>query len=192
DVQGASVGGAQFSLENDIGLAAGNRLGVTVISGPGIRLQDDFTASSIDTNKWQLNDQAVETGVGTFTQVPNNGALEIAGTVDQQQYWAGASLKSARNYTATKDLPLSVEVDRVFIDPTSSDGVTPSTAARTGVFLTTGDRSNFAFFGQDLGETGWEVNINPGNPTGGGTTLPAFVSLNDTNLHHLKLVADGA
>ncbi len=191
-VQGASVGGAQFSLENDIGLAAGNRLGVTVISGPGIRLQDDFAASLIDTNKWQMNDQAFETGLGTFTEVANNGALEIAGTVDQQQYWAGASLKTVKNYTATKDLPLSVEVDRISIDPTSSDGVSPSTGARTGVFLTTGDRSNFAFFGQDFGETGWEVNLNPGNPTGGGTSLPTFATLNDTNLHHLKLLADGA
>ena len=101
-------------------------------------------------------------------------------------------MKTVKNYTATKDLPLSVEVDRVSIDPTSSDGVTASTGARTGVFLTTGDRTNFAFFGQDFGETGWEVNLNPGNPTGGGTSLPAFASLNDTNSHHLKLVADGA
>lgn len=63
-------------------------------------------------------------------------------------------MKTVKNYTATKDLPLSVEVDRVSIDPTSSDGVTASTGARTGVFLTTGDRTNFAFFGQDFGETG--------------------------------------
>ena len=83
DVQGAGVGGAQFGLENDIGLAAGNRLGVTVISGPGVRLQDDFATTSIDTNKWQTNDQAFETGLGTFTEAAANGALEIAGTVDQ-------------------------------------------------------------------------------------------------------------
>ncbi|PYJ97213.1 MAG: hypothetical protein DME23_16675 [Verrucomicrobia bacterium] len=170
DVQALGVGGAQFTLQDDIGLAAGNALDVTVVSGPGLRLQDDFAGASIDTNKWQVNNQPFETGVGTFTVAPSNGVLVISGT---------------------KDLPLSVEIDRVSIDPTSSDTVTPSTAARTGIFLATGDRSKFLFFGQDLGETGWEVNTNPGNPTGGGTAIPAFATVTDTNSHHLKLVGDG-
>src|SRR5205823_3374887 len=55
DVQALSVGGAQFTLQDDIGLAAGNALDITVISGPGIRLQDDFAGASIDTTKWQVN-----------------------------------------------------------------------------------------------------------------------------------------
>ena len=191
DVQALGVGGAQFTLQDDIGLTAGNALDVTVIGGPGLRLQDDFAGASIDTNKWQINNQPFETGAGTFTVAPSNGVLVITGTLDQSDAWGGASLKTTKSYTATKDLPLSVEIDRVSIDPTSSDPVTPSTAARTGIFLATEDRSKFLFFGQDLGETGWEVNTNPGNPTGSGTAIPAFVTVTDTNSHRLKLVADG-
>ena len=191
DVQALGVGGAQFTLQDDIGLAAGNALDVTVISGPGIRLQDDFAGASIDTTKWQVNTQPFETGQGTFMVVPSNGVLVISGTLDQADAWGGASLKTTKSYTATKDLPLSVEIDRVSIDPTSSDTTTPSTGARTGVFLTTGDRTNFLFFAQDVGETGWEINTNPGNPTGGGTAIAAFAAVTDTNLHHIKLVADG-
>ncbi len=192
-VQGLAIGGSQFTLENDIGLAAGNALDVTVIGGPGIQLQDDFSGTDVDTNKWQINDLPFEpgNGAGTFTESLADGVLQIAGTLDVDQYWGGAALKSVKTFTATTDLPLVVDVDRLSIDPVSSDTVTPSTAARTGVFLSNADRTKFVFFAQDIPETGWEVNTNPGNPTGGGTTLAPLSSLNDTNAHHMKLVADG-
>ena len=190
-VQGTNVGGAQLTLADSIGLTAGNSLAVTVISGPGVQLQEDFSAN-IDTNKWQVDGLPFETGVGTFTLASTNGALEISGTLDQSQYWGGTALKTVKSFIATTDLELSVEVDRVSVDPTSSDGATPSTGARTGIFLANADRSKFLFFGQDFGETGWEVNLNPGNPTGSGTAVAAFASMNDTNSHHIKLQANGS
>ncbi|PYI79802.1 MAG: hypothetical protein DME26_22770, partial [Verrucomicrobia bacterium] len=92
----------------------------------------------------------------------------------------------AKSYVATKDLNLVVEVDRVSIEQA---GV----AGRTGVFLATGDRSRFVFFGQNVSGNGWHVNVNPGNPTGAGSILPVFDSLDaDAGLHKMKLVADGS
>ncbi len=189
-----AIGGTQLTFQNDIGLAAGNALDVTVIGGPGIQLQDNFSGTDFDTNKWQVNNAPFEpgNGAGTFTETVAGGVLQIAGTLDGDQYWGGATLKSVKTFTATSDLPLTVEVDRVSIDPVSSDGATASTAARTGIFLSNADRSKFVFFAQDFGETGWEVNTNPGNPTGGGTALAPFASMNDTNSHHMKLVANGS
>jgi hypothetical protein len=193
-IQALATGGTQFTFENDIGLAAGNVLDVTVISGPGIQLQDDFSGTEIDSTKWQVSDLPFEPGpgAGTFTETEADGVLQISGTLDFDQYWGGATIKSVKSFTATADLPLTVDVDRLSIDPVSTDTVTPSTGARTGVFLANDDRSKFVFFAQDVGETGWEVNVNPGNPTGGGTALAAFSSMNDTNAHHMKLVADGS
>jgi hypothetical protein len=79
-----------------------------------------------------------------------------------------------------------VQVDRLSIDPSIS------TAARTGIYLSTSDRSQFIFFGQNYGETGWQVNLNPGSPTGSGIALSAFNALaQDTGPHRLKIIADG-
>jgi len=194
-VQSVGVGGAIFSLANDLGIGNANKLGVAVVQGPGVRLTDDFAAAKPDTTKWQVSTQSFETtGIGTFTVSQTGGQLVINGTIDQQSYWAGGSLKTVQAFTATPDLPLSFEIDRVAIDPTSSDGVTASTGARTGVYVTTADRSTYVFFGQDVGETGWEVNVSPGTTaTGSGTAITAFNSaLNDNKSHHMKLIADGS
>jgi hypothetical protein len=182
-VRGLALGAAQFSAGGDI--PGANRLGVAVISGPGIVLEDTFAATTIDSNKWQVSTRSFETGTGTFTVTQTGGALTIDGSVTTD-LWPGASLKTAKSYVATKDLNLVVEVDRVSIEAAGVGG-------RTGVFLATGDRSRFVFFGQNPIGNGWHVNVNPGNPTGGGNNLPVFDSLDtDAGLHKLKLVADGS
>ena len=187
EATGAS-GGAQFTLENDIGMSAGNTLNVTVIDPAGIRLEEDFAAATLDPAKWEINEQGFEaTGTGVFLTdlATTPGTLEIYGLVDTD-FWPGASVKTVPSFTATQELPLIVEVDRLSIDPATS------TAARTGIYLTTDDRSSYVFFGQNYGETGWQVNVNPGNPTGSGTALSAFSALaQDTGPHRLKIVADG-
>lgn len=191
DVQSVAVGGSTLTLANDLGLGAGNTLKVTVVPGPGVRLTDDFSANTIDATKWVRNDNGFETGSGTFDVAQTGGQLQISGIIDIASYWGGASLKTVDEYIATPDLPLVFDMDRVSIDNLYYD--TPATGARTGVFITTADRSQFVFFGQDLGETGWEVNVNPGNPTGSGTALAAFSALaTDQGSHHLKMVADGS
>lgn len=191
DVQSVAVGGSTLTLANDLGLGAGNTLKVTVVPGPGVRLTDEFSGNAIDAAKWVRNDTGFETGSGTFDVAQTGGQLQISGVIDVASYWGGASVKTVDEYIATKDLPLVFEMDRVSIDNLYYD--TPATGARTGVFITTADRSQFVFFGQDLGETGWEVNVNPGNPTGSGTALAAFAALaTDQGNHHLKMVADGS
>jgi hypothetical protein len=189
DVQSVGgIGGAQLTLQSDIGLTGGNRLSVTVIEGPGVRLTEDFSGAAIDTAKWQISERPFEAGDGSFQVQQTGGVLEISG-VTLGDFWPGASLKTAGRFTATKDLPLIVEVDRISINP-APFGV-PSTAARTGVFLTADDRTRYVFFGQNVGETGWSVNVNPGNPTGSGTAIAAFAGMSDLGSHRIRMVADG-
>jgi hypothetical protein len=191
-IQAVGLGGALLSLTNDLNMGTVNQLNVVVLQPAGIRLTDDFSGSSLDTTKWQIDTNGFEpTGIGTYTVSQTSGQLVISGTTDQQSYWAGVAVETVNPYTATPSLPLSFEVDRVSIDPTQ-DGSTPDTAARTGFFITTSDRSKFVFFGQDVGETGWEVNINPGSPTGSGATVPQFASITDNGSHHIQLSADGS
>ncbi len=198
DLQAIALGSTQLTLTNTVGLTAGNVLDVTVIKGPTVLLEDTFTGATLDSSKWVVNNQPFEpgAGTGTFDVTQADGALRISGTT-VDQYWPGASIQTVADFSATKDLPLVMEVDRVSMDPINSYQSDASTGARTGVFITSYDTTNrvgpFVFFAQDMGETGWEVNVDPANPTGSGTALAAFADLAaDTNKHRLKMVADGS
>lgn len=182
-VRGVAIGGTTLSVEGDVG--SPNPLSVAVISGPAVVLEDNF-AGAIDAAKWQTSLQGFEsTGVGTYTVATSGGTLQISGTTDTS-FWAGASLKSAKNFLATKELNLVVEVDRTAIEQSGSAG-------RTGVFLTTADRSKYVFFAHNLGENGWQVNVNPGSATGGGNNLAAFDAQDaEAGNFRMKLVADGS
>ena len=183
------TGGARLTLTNDIGLEIANMLDVVIVESAGVRLEDEFAGASLDTTLWETSAQGFEDGQGFFDVTVNGGVLDITGDTSVP-FWAGASIRTLDSFTATEDLPLTVELDRVAVDP-SPGSAAEATAVRSGVFLTTADRSTFIFFGQNLGETGWVVNLNPGNPTGSGTAISAFASLNDQGEHHLKLVANG-
>ena len=50
----------------------------------------------------------------------NAGVLEISGSADAD-FWPGASLKTVKSYVATKEVNLSVEVDRVSIEQVGTD-----------------------------------------------------------------------
>ncbi|MBL9129221.1 MAG: hypothetical protein JNL97_16345, partial [Verrucomicrobiales bacterium] len=179
-VRGVAVGGAQFTLSGDV--PAGNRLNVAVVSGPGVALEDGFAGSSLDSGKWEVSNRGFEGATGSYTVSVGGGTLTIQGT-GEGDYWSGASAKSVSTFTATKDLNLVVEVDRVNIDQQGS------TAVRSGVYITNGDRSKYLFFGHNLGENGWQVNQ---GDTGGGVNLAVFDALDsDTGTHRMKLVADG-
>jgi hypothetical protein len=185
-------GSATFSLANDIGMNIANTLSLVVIQEPGVRLADDFSGADIDTAKWVTNMTGFEaTGMGTFNAGLTGGALVINGTVDTQGYWPGLSLQTVPVFTATADLPLVFEMDRVSIDPTQVNTGSPSTGARAGVFIETADRSQYVFFAQNLETQLWEANVNPGNPTGSGTALAAFSEITGTNSHRMKIMADG-
>ncbi|MRR10525.1 hypothetical protein EG831_10735, partial [bacterium] len=183
------VGSTRLTMTNDIGMASANQVDVTVILGPGVRLSDTFSAP-IDTSKWTNSDAAFENGIGTFTSGLENGRLVLGGTLDQS-IWGGISLNTVQPFTATADMPLIFEMDRVFMDPTSSDAFNLSNGARSGVMMRNEDRSSYLYFNQNLGpadNTSWVVNV---NAVGAGTTIPAFTELTDTNSHKLKIVANG-
>jgi hypothetical protein len=195
DLQGLTIGNSQLSLTNDVGLLAGNVLAVAVQKGATVLMEDTFTGATLDASKWRVNNQSFEAGIGTFEVAQTGGTLQISG-FSESQYWPGASVQTVGEFGATAGLPLVIEVDRVAIDRTSLIGG-ESTAARSGVFITSYDGDNnrvgpWVFFGHNLGETGWQVNVEPGSPTGSGTALGAFTGLaNDTGNHRMKIWADG-
>ena len=182
------TGTVKLTLANDLGMASANALSLVVIEGAGVRLEETFTANTIDSTKWTNSTTGFETGEGTFTVSQTGGRLVVSGTTDVASYWAGATLNTVKSFTATSDLPLSFEMDRVSIDAVSADGVTPSTAARTGVLMRNADLSQYILFAQNVGETGWEVNA---TATGSGTAIPQFAGITDNTSHRLKLVANG-
>ncbi|HUS34562.1 MAG TPA: hypothetical protein VM680_04345, partial [Verrucomicrobiae bacterium] len=184
-ISGVAVGSAQLSVEGAISTVSPTT--VAVISGAGVQLQDDFTSTTIDPAKWTISNTGFETGTGTFTVAQTGGALEITGTTGTD-FWPGASLRTAQTYVATRDLSLSFEIDRSLLEQAG-------TAGRSGVFITTVDRSKFVYFGQNT-ENNWQVNVNPGSPTGGGTQIPVFGgaadALSDTGNRRIKMVANGS
>ena len=183
-----TVGGAELTLTNTIGLQAGNSLAVTVISPPGIRLQDDFASATLDPAKWTRNDASFEVGTGSYEVTQAGGRLTLSG-VSFDQYWGGVSARSVGEFTATEELPLTVEVDRVGIDRTRSLDGLESSGARSTLWLANADRSQYIAFSQNLGENGWQVNVSNIGAVG---NIAAFDDLDlSTNSHRMKLVADG-
>ncbi len=198
-IQSVAVGGAIFSMSNDINMGSANSLEVAVVLGPGVRLTENFSGTALNTNVWQVDNNGFETtGVGTFSVSVGGNTLNLSGTCNQMSYWPGIAIETVNAFTATPELPLAFDMDRLYVDVISPLTFINDTGARTGVYITTAGRSptnaanRYVFFGQDYGETGWEVNVNPGTPTGAGTSISQFTSLNDTNKHHLRLLADGS
>jgi hypothetical protein len=194
-VQSVGVGGAIFSLSNDIGMGSANTLSVVVLLGPGVRLTENFVGNTINTSTWAEDTNGFNaSGIGTFTAEQTNGTLVISGEDNIQQYWPGLALETIAPFTATPQLPLQVTVTRVAIEPISNFSLLLDTGARSDLFLTTAGwpNSTWAAFGQDVGEDGWVFNSNLDSPTGTGTAFTQFASLDsDTNSHQMMIVADG-
>lgn len=196
-LQGLALGSTQLTLTNTLGLLAGNVLDVTVVKGATVLLEDSFTGNTLDATKWRVSNQAFETGEGTFDVSQTGNALQISGNATSQ-YWSGASIQTVGDFTASKDLPLVFQVDRISMESSSLAGI-PTTGARSGIYITSYDNDNnrttpYVLLSQDLGDaespTGWVANA---SATGAGAALPALVDLgSDTGNHRLKLVADGA
>jgi hypothetical protein len=198
DLQALAQGSTQLSLSNTVGLLAGNTLSVVVTKGPAVLLEDTFSGAALDASKWRVNEQAFETGTGVFEVTQAGGALQISG-YGLSSYWSGASIQTVSDFTASKDLPLVLEVDRVSMNPSNYYQTDISTGARSGVFITSYDTDNnrttpYVFFSQDLGSaespTGWVANA---SVTGAGTALPPLGALaEDTGKHRMKVWTDGA
>lgn len=180
--QGIKSGAAEFTFENDQNLLMANTLLVNVPFPIGTVFQDEFTGP-IDETAWEVLDRGFEPGSGDFTASTTDGELVISGVITAQ-YWGGATLRTRESYVASEDLSVAFEVE--------SPGMERSgTAARRAIFITSEDRAQFVALSQNHGEGGWTVNVNPGNPTGGGTVQTVLNGFNDLEAHTLKLVANG-
>ena len=181
--RGIALGGVKFTAEGAV--PGGNTLTVVVSGGPGTLLADDFSGASVNPANWVVSNRGFETGTGTFDVSTTGGALQISGTVDVN-YWPGASVISAKAFTATRDLNLVVDVDRVSLD------LGTSSAARSGIYLTSADHKQYFFLSHNMKESAWSYNVAPGGTaTGGGTRMTQFNNIDDGDTHHIQLVYDG-
>jgi hypothetical protein len=180
-VRGVGLGGAQLSVQGDI--ASRTPLSVAVISGPGVVLEDNFASNTVDNTKWQVSNVGFETGTGTFTVTQTGGALEISGSTDTDF----GRVHRLRPRRAMSQRRISTSHSR-WIARCSSKSAVPVVPA----FSSPQRPLKVRFLRTGCGETGWEVNVNPGNPTGSGTAIAAFnADLTEVGKHTIKMIADG-
>lgn len=182
-VAALSPGGATFTLSGEdlAGVALGRPLEVRVPPVGALHVNDDFEDGTVGA-MWEENPAGFEAGAAAITVAEAGGTIALSGE-GTVSYWGGKSVRTTQRYAASPTAPLVFEIDRV-----SHAGT--GTATRTGVYITTLDRSQYVFFGENRGENGWQYN--PGN-TGGGTTIGAFnvAPFNDGGNHRMRVVADG-
>ncbi|MGV3774696.1 MAG: hypothetical protein ACO1QB_17485 [Verrucomicrobiales bacterium] len=182
-VRGVKSGSTEFTLSNNSDLLMANRLQVEVPFPIGTVFEETFSGP-LDTTKWTFSQTGFEAGTSDFEATVSNGQLVMSGGLIEQ-YWGGASIRTVEAYAASRDQNLVFEVDRVSMERSG-------TAGRSGIWITSEDRSQWIYFSQNHGENGWTVNVQPGTPTGGGNTIAAFnTTQNDLLNHRLKLVANG-
>ena len=183
-VNASGLGTAVFSLEPSEDIEVWNTLTVTVPEPATVFWADDFEDGVIDPALWRVEDLGFEPGTADMTAVESDGELSIGG-VALTNWWGGQSLATIPTFSANPYTPLVFEIDRVSL-------TAAATAARSGIYISNADRSQYVFFAQNLGENGWQMNVNPGSPTGGGTDLTAFdIYDGDGGPHTMKIMADG-
>lgn len=183
DVAALNPGAATFTLSGaDLtGVVLGRSLEVRVPPVGALHVDDDFEDGTVG-GMWEENPAGFEAGAATITVTEAGGTITLSGMATGD-YWGGKSMRTTRRFAAAPTAPLVFEIDRV-----SHAG--SGTATRTGVYITTLDRSQYVFFGENRGENGWQYN--PGN-TGGGTAIGVFntAPYNDGGNHRMRVVADG-
>lgn len=182
-VAALSPGAATFTLSGGdlTGVVLGQPLKVWVPPVGALHVNDDFEDGTVG-SMWEENPAGFEAGAAEIAVAEAGGTITLSGT-GSVSYWGGKSMRTTQAFAASPTAPLVFEIDRVAHAGTG-------TATRTGVYITTPDRSQYVFFGENRGENGWQYN--PGN-TGGGTTIAAFnvAPFNDGGNHRIRIVADG-
>lgn len=147
-------------------------------------LTDDFTGTAIDTGKWEVIDQGLETTTPGGLTAAQNDQITLSGTTSFS-YWAGKSLRSVQSFSSRSTV--TAEVDRVSLAGTG-------TAYRSSLWLWAG-ANHYLHFSQNIGENGWTWNANDLggtgtlNPTGGGNNLGTLDFADAaTGLARMKLV----
>lgn len=185
EVESFTTGNATFTLATSADLEIWNSLDVAVPTEPGAQLTDDFEDGTLNPASWVQGTRGFEeTGAVDMTIQEADGTLQFSGTATGN-YWGGQSVSTVNSYSASTYHTLAFEIDRVSVEYTG-------TAARTGVYIRNADHSQYVFFSQNIGENGWQYNVNPGSPTGGGNDVVALNHLDgSTGTHRMRFVANG-
>ena len=146
---------------------------------------DNFNGGGIDARKWQVINKGLENQgsfPGNLAASVQDGELVIQGSTGAQ-YWYGVTLQSRQRFGL--DGPRTFIVDRDALDRSGSAG-------RSGLWLWADD-DHFLFFGQNIGENGWQYNYadgpGVGQPGGGGVNLSAFDGLDgDPGFHEMQVI----
>ena len=170
---------------------------LTLILLPGLQAQNppvvfsDLFEDATTAEKWRVNETSFETGVGSpnVTLNDSNTAIVLSAGV-AGNFWPGVALTSERTFSASAEDPLHLQIERVSVEGEGS-------AYRSGVWISTADRSQYVFFGQNIGENGWQYNRLIGaegdSATGSGVNIDAFDALDDdTGPQTLRIVANGS
>jgi hypothetical protein len=209
-VNAIGVGATSFTVTNDQSVAVANGVAVVVTTVPSTLFSDNFSASTIDTNKnWVFDTTSWDTAIpGLLTAdsvlLVTNGTAAMMLIADNpgdaNNHWPGMALKTAKSYTTSLTSPISFEVDRVKLEFTLVTGTGAKESTGVWVFDSTG--TNYVYFDEYLTHDGtaggWQYNRNIGQvgdvllPTV-GTSIPAFgaAAFNEQGNHRMKVVANG-
>ena len=134
-----------------------NELAVASVEPAGVKLEDNFDGSSIDSNLWTISDAGYETG---YTQEDffgvKDGKLVVENMVATANYWGGKSLVSKKTFLGTTETTLKITVD--FGEAVKTAGV----AFGHGLILRNADNSHFFAVRNTRGEGGWVYNTAKG------------------------------
>ncbi|MBO7107597.1 MAG: immunoglobulin domain-containing protein, partial [Verrucomicrobia bacterium] len=140
-----------------------NVLNVASVEPAGVKLEDNFDGTAIDSNLWTISDAGYETG---YTQEDffgvKDGKLVVENMVATQNYWGGKSLVSKKTFLGTTETSLKITVD--FGDAIKTAGV----SFGHGLILRNADNSHFFAIRNTRGEGGWVYNVAKG---AGGTQM---------------------
>ena len=181
--------GAYARANDDAANVTWDNLQVETVVSTTTLFEDDFESGSIDAAKFEEAAPFFEGGTGDIHPEAGDGVLRFTGTTTQQ-WWSGGTLRVKETFPASQDAPVTASIDRVEITDVG-------TAARSALWILDESESNYVLFAQNAGENGWQYNRKIGaegdTPTGGGSNIPAFDSLDgDTGLHRMSIVANGS
>ena len=156
-------GKATITIGEAANLLPVNELLVTSVEPAGVKMEDNFDGTAIDSSLWDISDAGYETG---YTQEDffgvKDGALVVENMVATANYWGGKSLVSKKTFLGSTETSLKITVD--FGDAVKTAGV----AFGHGLILRNADNSHFFAIRNTRGENGWVYNTGKGTA---GTAL---------------------
>ena len=192
-------GSATLDLSTD-SEAGVKSMRVNVVSEPEEALIENFGGSSLDANRWDIDNLPFDSGVATADSSVSvvDGQLVIDVTAEES-LWPGFAVFTKERFNASLENPITFEVNRTNLDFVLTTGT--GSEQRTGAYVRD-DNGNFVFFNDyvahDGRNFGWRYNKQTGapddDPTGAGVNISAFDGglFDNRGDHRLKMIVNGA